>query len=83
MRYLKIFFSFVLAISVSLLTPMDGARLIQAGESASGEPSGQGMDMDRQDHADGTSASRWMDDTCVSVRIGSRKDLDPLSDKIF
>lgn len=29
------------------------------------------------------SASRWMDDSCVSVRIDSCKDLDPLSDKIF
>ena len=26
------------------------------------------------------SASRWMDDSCVSFRIDSRKDLDPLND---
>jgi hypothetical protein len=48
------FLSLALAISVSLLTPMDGAGLAQAVESAQEESPGQSMDMDRHDHAEGT-----------------------------
>src|SRR5712692_5883106 len=53
MHYLRFFFSCVLAYSVSLLLPIDGARSIQAGESASGELPGQSADMDHHDHAEG------------------------------
>lgn len=50
----KIFMSCVLVVSVSLLTPMDGARSAPAGESAQGESPGQSADMDHHDHAEGT-----------------------------
>jgi len=54
MRYLMFSLSWVLAFSVSLLTPMDGARSVQAGESVQGESTAQSMDMDRHDQAEGT-----------------------------
>lgn len=54
MRCLRFFLSCVLAFSVSLLTPMDGARLAQASEPAQGESTAQSMDMDHHDPAEGT-----------------------------
>jgi hypothetical protein len=54
MCYLMFFLSFALAFSVNLLSPMDGARSAQAGESVQGESPGQSADMDRHDHAEGT-----------------------------
>ena len=54
MRCLRFFLSCVLAFSVSLLSPMDGVRSAQAGESAQGESSGQSADMDQHDHEEGT-----------------------------
>ena len=54
MRCLRFFLSCVLAFSVSLLSPMDGVRSAQAGESAQGESSGQSADMGQHDHAEGT-----------------------------
>ena len=53
-RCLRFFLGFVVAFSWSLVFLMDDACLAQAGESAQGEPSGQSMDMDRHDHAEGT-----------------------------
>ena len=52
--HLEFFLNCALAFSVSLLTPMDGARLAQAGESAQEESPGQSADMDRHDHAEET-----------------------------
>ena len=43
MRCLRFFLSCVLAFSVNLLIPMDGARLAQTGESAQGESTDQNM----------------------------------------
>ena len=54
MRYFKFFLSCNLAFSVFLLTPMNGARSAHAGESVQEESTGQGMDMDRHDHAEAT-----------------------------
>jgi hypothetical protein len=53
MHYFKFFFSCVLAFSVSLLSPMDGDRSVQAGESAQGEFPVQSADMDHHGHAEG------------------------------
>ena len=61
MRYLKFFLSCVLTFAVSLLTPMGDAR------SAQGEFSGQSMDMDRHDHAEGT----------VDMMVPHQKHLGP------
>ena len=44
----------VVAFSGSLLFLMDCARSAQAGESMQGESSGQGIDMDHRDQAEGT-----------------------------
>ena len=54
MRHLRFSLSWVLAFSVSLLTPMDGACPAQADESVQGESTAQSMDMDHHDHAEGT-----------------------------
>jgi hypothetical protein len=67
MRYLKFFFSCALAFSVSLLTPMDDAHSVQAGESVQGEPTGQSIDMDRYDHMEGT----------VDMMVPHQKHLGP------
>ena len=67
MRYLRFFLSCVLAFSVSLLTPMDGVGLAQAGQSAQRETSGQSIDMDRHDHAEGT----------VDMMVPHQKHLGP------
>lgn len=52
-RRLKSFPGIGLACLVSLFFVMDGARWVQAGESAQGEPAAQSGDMDHHDHADG------------------------------
>ena len=67
MRCFGFFLSWVLAFSVSLLTPMDGARSVQAGESAQGESPGQSTGMDRHDHAEGT----------VDMMVPHQKHLGP------
>lgn len=67
MRYLKFFLTSALVFSVSLLTPMDGARLAQAGESVQGESTDQSIDMDQHDHAEGT----------VDMMVPHQKHLGP------
>lgn len=67
MRCLGFFLSCVLAFSVSLLPPMDGARSAQAGELAQGESPGQSADMDHHDHAEGT----------VDMMVPHQKHLGP------
>ena len=67
MRCLRFFLSCVLALSVSLLIPMDGARLAQAVESAQGESPGQSTDMEHHDHAEGT----------VDMMVPHQKHLGP------
>ena len=67
MRCFGFFLSWVLAFSVSLLTPMDGARSAQAGESMQGESSGQSIDMDHRDQAEGT----------VDMMVPHQKHLGP------
>ncbi len=67
MRYIMFFISCVLAFSVSLLIPIDGARSVQAGESAQGKSLDQSTDMDRHDQAEGT----------VDMMVPHQKHLGP------
>ena len=66
-RRRMLFLSIVVAFSGGLLFFMDGACLAQAGESAQGESAGQGMDMDRHDHGEGT----------VDMMVPHQKHLGP------
>ena len=54
MRCLRFYLGIVVAFSGSLFFLMDGACPAQVGESAQGESTDQSMDMDHQDHAEGT-----------------------------